>query len=192
MTVPPRPHRWTAAAAALLAAAVLVGCGSGSTGGSTTGTPATTTPPATAPATTPQRTARVSVFMPLGDPGSDCDRVRPVARTVPAPAVLHAAMAALLQGPTPAERRAGYDGWFSADTAGALRGVTLRDGVAHIDFADLRRLIPNASSSCGSALLLAQLDRTAAQFPAVRRAVYSLDGDVAAFYEWLGYDAPPG
>lgn len=190
MTARPRARRGAAAAAALLAAASLAACGSGPAG--TTTTAATTAPPVTAPATTPQRTAEVSVFMPRGDPGPDCDRVRPVARTVPAPAVLRAAMAALLRGPTPAERRAGYGGWFSADTAGALRGVTLRDGVARIDFADLRPLIPNASSSCGSALLLAQLDRTATQFPAVRRAVYSLEGDAGAFYEWLGYDAPPG
>jgi hypothetical protein len=46
-------------------------------------------------------------------------------------------------------------------------------------------VIPNASSSCGSAILLAQLDATATQFPTVDRAVYSIDGDTRAFYEWL-------
>jgi len=104
--------------------------------------------------------------------------------------VLAGAMRALLAGPTAAERARGYGGWFSARTAGALRGVSLKGGVARIDFRDLRRLIPNASSSCGSALLLAQLDRTATQFPSVRRAVYSFDGDVRAFYEWLQLSPP--
>ena len=63
-------------------------------------------------------------------------------------------------------------------------------GVARIDLRDLRRIIPNASTSCGSALLLAQLDRTARQFPTVRRAIYSFDGSVSAFYEWLQLSAP--
>jgi hypothetical protein len=53
------------------------------------------------------------------------------------------------------------------------------------------RVIPNASSSCGSALLLSQLDRTARQFRSVRRAVYSFDGSSSAFYEWL-QRSPPG
>jgi hypothetical protein len=129
--------------------------------------------------------------MPRGDAGPDCRYVRSAPRSVGSPAVLRGALTALLAGPTAAERREGYGGWFSEETAGALRAVSLRDGVARVDLDDLRGVIPNASSSCGGALLLAQLDRTATQFGTVRRAVYSFDGDVAAFYEWLGLDAPP-
>jgi spore germination protein GerM len=99
-------------------------------------------------------------------------------------------MRELLKGPTVAERRAGYGGWFSARTAGKLRSVRITAGVAYIDFADFRKIIPNASSSCGSSLLLAQLNRTATQFPTVTRAVYSFNGSRAAFYNWLQY-APP-
>jgi hypothetical protein len=62
--------------------------------------------------------------------------------------------------------------------------------VAYVDFEDFRRVIPNASASCGSALLLAQLDRTVTQFPTVDRAVYSFEGDADAFYEWLQRSAP--
>jgi sporulation and spore germination protein len=134
-------------------------------------------------------TARVKVFFPRGNGGS-CKRVFAVSRTVQAPAVLRGAMTALLRGPTVAERRKGYGGWFSARTAGKLRSVTLLDGVAHIDFRDFRRIIPGASSSCGSALLLAQLNRTALQFPTVHRALYSFNGSRTAFYEWLQL-APP-
>jgi hypothetical protein len=59
-----------------------------------------------------------------------------------------------------------------------------------VDFRNFSRLIPNASSSCGSAMLLAQLNRTATQFPTVRRAVYSFNGDRHAFYEWLQREPP--
>ncbi|MFH0750696.1 MAG: hypothetical protein V2B17_02560, partial [Chloroflexota bacterium] len=55
---------------------------------------------------------------------------------------------------------------------------------------DLRRLRPNASSSCGSTALLAALDATLAQLPGIRGARYSFGGDEAAFYEWLQMAAP--
>lgn len=136
------------------------------------------------------RGVEVAVFFPRGDPGPRCDRVYPRPRLVRPPAVLTGALRALLAGPTATERARGYGGWFSAKTAGMLRGVSLRGGVARIDFRDLRRVIPNASSSCGSALLLAQLERTATQFPTVRRAVYSLQGSISRFYEWLQRSPP--
>ena len=138
----------------------------------------------------PASTVAVKVFAPRRDPGPACARVYPLRRAVATPAVLAGAMRALLAGPTVHERRAGYGGWFSAKTAGALLSVTIRHRVAYVDFADFSRLIPNASSSCGSALLLAQLGRTATQFPTVERAVYSFNGSRRAFYEWLQRDAP--
>ena len=145
----------------------------------------------TALAATPRAaTVEVKVFMPKGATGTSCERVRSRARHVRPPAVLRGAMAALLRGPTRLERQLGYRGWFSSRTADKLRSVRLVNGVARIDFRDLRRVIPNASTSCGSALLLAQLDRTAKQFPAVRRTVYSINGSVKTFYDWLQRDAP--
>jgi hypothetical protein len=136
-------------------------------------------------------TVRVKVFAPRGDAGRRCDRVFPLWRAVPAPAVLTGAMRQLLRGPTAAERRRGYGGWFSSRTARMVRSVRVTAGVAYIDFANFSRIIPNASSSCGSALLLAQLARTATQFPTVRRPVYSFNGSRKAFYEWLQL-SPPG
>jgi spore germination protein GerM len=136
------------------------------------------------------RSASVAVFAPRGPATTDCARVLPLRRTVAAPAVLTGALRALLAGPTAAERRRGYGGWFSARTANALRSVRVARGVAWIDLRDLRRLLPNASSSCGSALLLAQLTRTATQFPTVERAIFSLNGDRRAFYDWLQREAP--
>lgn len=133
----------------------------------------------------PARVAAVKVYFARGAPGPRCDRVAAVRRLVPAPAVLRGALESLLRGPTATERARGYGGMFSARTARMLRSVGIRNGRAYVDFRDFRRVIPNASSSCGSTLLLAQLDRTVTQFPTVRRAVYSFNGSRAAFYEWL-------
>lgn len=146
--------------------------------------------PRTAASSAPVPAVRVKIFAPRGDPGLRCDRVLSLQRTVRPPAVLTGAMRALLRGPTTAERRRGYGGWFSSRTAGMLRSARVAGGVAFVDFADFSRIIRNASSSCGSALLLAQLDRTAKQFPTVRKTVYSFNGSVRAFYEWLQLGPP--
>ena len=144
----------------------------------------------TAPAGSTAPAATVQVFTPRGAPGANCTRVYPLRRAVSGPAVLTGAMRALVAGPTGSERARGYGGWFSTKTAGTLRSVRLSGGIAYVDFRDFSRLIPNASSSCGSTLLLAQLNRTARQFPTVRRTVYSFNGNRRAFYEWLQRSEP--
>jgi predicted secreted protein len=165
--------RIACALAAAAVAALAAGCGDSRSGGSTS-----------------ERLVAVHVFFPRGNTGIDCSRVHAVRRAVEPPAVLAGALRELLAGPTPAERTRGYGGWFSSRTAHAFRRARIAHGVAYVDFRNFSRTIPNASSSCGSALLLAQLDRTAKQFPAVRRAVYSFNGSRRAFYEWLQLDVP--
>lgn len=96
-----------------------------------------------------------------------------------------AALRALAAGPMPEEREAGLDSWFSDSTADALASVADRDGFLVVDFRGLDRLIPNASSSAGSALLLSALDSTVFQFPDVDSVEYRLDGSCDAFWEWL-------
>lgn len=113
--------------------------------------------------------------------------VVPVERQVPADSVsLAAALRHLLAGPRPDERAAGLQSWFSDATAGALRSVTLDSGGrAVIDFADLRPIIPNASSSAGSAMLLAELNATVFEHSAIQSVEYRIDGSCAAFGDWL-------
>jgi hypothetical protein len=130
------------------------------------------------------------VYFPHGQVGTNCARVAPVSRFVRTATPLAAAMRQLLRGPTAIERARGYGGWFSSRTAGKLRGAWIDGRTAHVDFHDLRAIIPGASSSCGSALLLSQLDRTAKQFPRIRSVVYSFEGNRAAFYEWLQRETP--
>jgi hypothetical protein len=145
-------------------------------------TPPTTQPPAV------DRTP-VQIFLGSGDP-NDCAAVTPVERQVEGEATLEKGMRALLAGPTEAERNQGLGGWFDERTADMLISAEVVEGVARVDLRDLRPVIPNASSSCGSAMLLAQLDGTARQFDGVSRTLYSLEGDIVAFYDWLQMGVP--
>ncbi|MBW3553627.1 MAG: GerMN domain-containing protein [Gemmatimonadetes bacterium] len=96
-----------------------------------------------------------------------------------------AALSALVEGPTAAERAAGLTSWFSDSTAGALEGVEQEGGFLVVDFRGLDQLIPGAGSSAGSAQLLASLDSTVFQFPSVDSVEYRLDGSCDAFWSWL-------
>ncbi len=128
---------------------------------------------------------------PDSDPENyDCAGVFPATRLVQSPMVLSGAIEALVAGPTADERAAGYDSWFSEEIGWKVDSVTITDGIAHIDFTEDSPFIPNASTSCGSMGLMAQLDMTATQFSSVDRAIYSIGGDVAAFYHWLERDVP--
>jgi len=147
-----------------------------------------------APDGTPSPTAEthvVAVF--FGAPGAadtDCALVQAVERTTDGPDVLHDAVAALLEGPTAEEQADELWSFFSDETAGVLISAEVDEGVARLDFEDFSGIIPNASSSCGSASLLAQLDATATQFPTVGQAVYSFEGSEEAFYGWLQMEPP--
>lgn len=105
---------------------------------------------------------------------------------------------ALLAGPTPEEREEGIGSWFSESTAGALGEATLgSDGLLVVDFRDLRPLIPNASSSAGSEMLLRELDGTLFALPVVRSIEYRMEGSCDIFWNWLQYECrvvtrPPG
>ena len=138
----------------------------------------------------PDPRVTVRIYFPDSDRSEECDDVYPVRRRVRPPIVATRAIRRLLRGPTEAERDRGYGGWFSAETAGMLNSINIRSATAYVDFEDFSGVIPNASASCGSALLLAQLDRTLLQFPTIKRTRYSFDGDEDAFYEWLQMSSP--
>jgi hypothetical protein len=82
----------------------------------------------------------------------------------------------------------GEHSWFSAETAGALRSVVVDStGHAIVDFADLSALIPNASSSAGSSLLLEQLNATVFGIDGIQSVDYLMEGSCDRFWEWLQY-----
>ncbi|MDH4078109.1 MAG: DUF333 domain-containing protein [Acidimicrobiia bacterium] len=131
------------------------------------------------------------IYLQAADVGPDCDRVVAVPRAATVEGPEADALAQLLAGPTAEEKAQGLGSWFSPATAGMLRSVVIEDRVARVDFDPaLATTIPNASASCGSSLLLAQLDATIGQFGSFDRVVYSLGGDVDAFYGWLQLTTP--
>ena len=144
----------------------------------------------TAEATTTSTADRESfeLWMLPVEVGDDCSEVVAVTRPATAGGGPADALDQLLAGPTADE--GDVRSWFSEETAGMLNSVTVEGGVAEVDFQDFSSLLPNASTSCGSTSLLAQLDSTVLQFPEIDEVVYSFDGDRDAFYEWLQLSAP--
>jgi hypothetical protein len=173
---------------ALAAVAGLAGgCGGPAPSASPTAPSAGPSVPPTSPAASPGAEVRV-YFVPGGaDP---CGTVSPVVRKVAGPVTAAIALRELLEGANAEETTAGFTSLFGPATADALIEVVVADGIARVSFRDLRPIIPNASSSCGSAALLGALDATLAQLTGIRGARYSFGGDEAAFYEWLQM-APP-
>jgi hypothetical protein len=140
---------------------------------------------ATAPRPTP-REGEMEVKVYFTCVGDTTPALRAVYRTAPSsPRVLETALRTLLAGPTEAERAASLRSWFSPATSDLLRSVVIVDGHAVVDFADLRGVLPNASASAGSELLLSQLDATVFQFRSVDSVEYRIDGDCETFNEWL-------
>ncbi|PWK39430.1 Gmad2 immunoglobulin-like domain-containing protein [Actinoplanes xinjiangensis] len=193
--------RWMTAAVSAFVAAAMVLSGiwlavrdnaTGGTAPPVAGAPAIPGPsesPSSEPGTAPTMMT-VKVYFHRG-PADDPTKVVAVRRSVPrSPKVATAALTQLLAGPTQAERAAGYWSVFTSATAGKLRSVRIADAVGYADFNDLRPVMPTAGSSAGTAAFLAELDTTFKQFATVHRTIYSLDGDVATFYEWLQLSPP--
>jgi spore germination protein GerM len=137
----------------------------------------------------------VSVWVYFTMAGDDAMTPVPVARSVPAsddPAtLLKAALDQLVLGPTDAEKSKGLTSWFSPATAGVVTLVSRQGGAFTVDFNSLATLIPNASTSAGSQLLLSQLNGTVFQFGEVDSVVYTLDGGCDTFWLWLQMDCHP-
>ena len=154
----------------------------------TTSTTETSTPTTTSTTSEPTTTVElgtVTVYFSTGD--GDCGEVSPFTRTVQAQEpILGTALTELLAGPTDSEIAAGASSFFSSETAHSLAAISFDSGspgLTRIDFNDLQSLIPNASTSCGSEALLAQLNQTVLQF--VPRVRYEMLGSCPMFANWL-------
>jgi spore germination protein GerM len=157
-------------------------------------TTATSSPTTTTSTSTTTTALGETVAVYLLSEGNDCADTEVVRRpATPGTDPLGDALAQLLAGPTPQEDETGHHSWFSGATADLLTGAWIADGIAHVAFSPaLAQVIPNASSSCGSAGLMAQLDATVHAVPGVTGAVYSFDGVASAFSEWLQAAPPDG
>jgi len=153
----------------------------------TTASTSTSTPdstPTTPSTESPLTDEIVDVYFGIDD--ADCGAVAAYQRQVPAGVgVDQFAFEALLAGPTAADLEAGAISMFSNETVGMVRSVTRTGETLHVDFADLRTVIPNASTSCGSEALLSQLNSTAFALEGVERVGYSIFGSCSVMFEWL-------
>lgn len=112
---------------------------------------------------------------------------RPVPEGGPAEE-LTVALENTLDGPDGESTTTDQHSWFSAATAGALDSVSVDPaGNATVDFRDLRPLIPNASSSAGSAILLRELNATVFGVDGIQSVEYRMAGSCELFWEWLQY-----
>jgi hypothetical protein len=100
----------------------------------------------------------------------------------------YTAMQALLAGPTRTEQAAGYTSWFSVQTAGTLRALNSANGQVSVDMADFSAIIPNASSSAGSRMLVDQISATLFQFADYQSILLTFDGDCNRFWNWIQMD----
>ncbi|MCP3938196.1 MAG: GerMN domain-containing protein [Actinomycetia bacterium] len=155
---------------------------------STTSTSVATTSSTTSTSTTttaPPRTAMIFMTGPDFD-GSDCLAVTGFEREVEPTSPIRSALDELVAGPTGDEAGSGVNSMFSSATAGSVRSINLTDGLLIVDFDDFRQLMPNATSSCGSGSLLAQLHATVFQFREVERVRYEIEGRCETFFDdWL-------
>jgi hypothetical protein len=134
----------------------------------------------------PPATRTVQVFHNTGE-GTDCAQITGYPRDATGlVAPISLTLDQLVAGPTAEERALGASSFFSLATADSIRSIDLRqDGLLIVDFADIRTAINNASTSCGSVALLASLNATVFQFPAVNRVQYQFNGSCDDFFEFL-------
>ena len=162
--------------------AVNDGSGNATDGNTTTTTVAATTASTTTTPSSDMRTVEAAFTV----NGGECDDVVVYARQVDAAAdPIVAAFEGLVAGPTTDEEASGAGSFFSAETTGMVASAIVNDGVLVVNFDNLRSVIPNASTTCGSMALLAQLSTTAFQFDDVERVRYEIEGSCDTFAGWL-------
>jgi spore germination protein GerM len=109
------------------------------------------------------------------EPGEYID-LSPVTRMIRSAAPAHAAINALLAGPTPEEEREGFSGLASADQF-RIATLTIRNGTARINFVSKRNWAGFPGDTAPIRFKKA-VELTLKQFPNVKRVIVSLDGDL--------------
>jgi spore germination protein GerM len=131
----------------------------------------------------PELDRTVSVMLICGDGDYPVDLVG-VERVVPDDGrPLRAAIDQLLIGVTPAEAAAGLTSAFSSFTASQLRGATIEEGVATLDFTSGFETTNNFSTTNLASVVLSQIDATVFQFEEIDGLEFEVDGE-----RWCGWE----
>ena len=155
-------------------------------GGAVAGDTTTTIAVSATESTTTQSSELKTVEVAFTVNGGECDDVVVYERRIGASVdPIVAAFESLVAGPTIDEEASGAGSFFSAGTTGMVASAAVDDGLLVVDFDDLRSVIPNASTTCGSMALLAQLTNTAFQFDDVESVRYEIEGSCDTFAGWL-------
>lgn len=120
----------------------------------------------------------------------DCKKVYPVEREVFQGNEVIGAIDLLFAGPTADELKQGYVSAFSSKTKAINIGSFVKNGILYINFSDIRKIIPNASTSCGSAQFSSEIETTAKQFSNVNKIIYAINSDPKTFYDWMQIGCP--
>lgn len=125
----------------------------------------------------PQTT--IKLFFNRTNPKAECTDVVAVERTIPkTETIATAAINALLQGPTSAEKSAGY---ISAlPKASKLNSLVIINGEARADF---NAATQSGGGSCSMAARVAQIRQTLLQFSTVKSAKISIDGKTEDIFQ---------
>lgn len=122
----------------------------------------------------------------------DCSKVDSVTRSVPkTEALAKAALDQLFIGPTALEKEMGYrDFAINGDLASNLKRIFIKGNTAYLDWKDITMVIPNSSTSCGSARFFAPIESTLKQFPNITNVIQAINGEPSAFYNWMQIGCP--
>jgi hypothetical protein len=120
---------------------------------------------------------------------TDCGVVYGVERTIPYGdgSLPRLALEQLFGGPSEAEKAQGYSSFFSEKTKEILLDFKVENETAYVNFKDIRSLLPNITTSCGSAEFLAQAGETLKHYRTIKKVIYAIEGDPETFYEWMQF-----
>ncbi|HBB03143.1 MAG: Spore germination protein-like protein Gmad2 [Candidatus Peregrinibacteria bacterium GW2011_GWF2_38_29] len=117
---------------------------------------------------------------------TDCGAVFATERNMPKNKNLtEIALKELFKGPLTGEKSLGYSSPFSSETSNILQGIKIENKTAYINLIDIRKLMPNVTTSCGSAQFMSEIEKTVKYNTGVENIVIAIDKNPKTFYEWM-------
>ena len=115
----------------------------------------------------------------------DCSKVDVVHRTISKDKdYIEELVRHVVKGPTDEELESGFqEHWISDESF--LNSVKFENNVVYIDWKDIREMVPNASTSCGSQSFVAPFYNTLMEVQMVSDVVHTIEGSEDIFNEWM-------